>query len=180
MFMRQRRSSSRYMITVIMVGCNACRSTLSELTAYYMIDNHKFSVHVEVPLTSATTQAASNKQAALEFFDKAFVQRQPAEAAQELMGPTYTQHNPSVGDGKETFVAAIGGLFQAFPEFSTEIKRVIAEDDVVVIHHHTKMTKEDRGTAVVDIFRIENGKVVEHWDVLQPIPEETANDNTMF
>ncbi len=131
-------------------------------------------------MTSATSQAASSKQAALEFFDKAFVQGKPAEAAQELMGATYTQHNPSVADGKETFVAAIGGMFEQFPEFSTEIKRVIAEDDLVAIHHHVKMTEEDRGTAVVDIFRIENGKVVEHWDILQPVPEAPANDNTMF
>jgi predicted SnoaL-like aldol condensation-catalyzing enzyme len=131
-------------------------------------------------LSSATAQAASSKQVAMEFYDRAFVQRKPDEAARELMGPTYTQHNPDVPDGKESFVGAIGGMFQQFPDFSSDIKRVIAEDDLVAIHHEVNMTKEDRGTAVVDIFRIEDGKVAEHWDVIQPVPEKPANDNSMF
>jgi predicted SnoaL-like aldol condensation-catalyzing enzyme len=131
-------------------------------------------------VSTSTSQAASSKQVALDFYDRAFVQRKPEEAARDLMGPTYTQHNPDVPDGKESFVGAIGGMFQQFPDFSSDIKRVIADDDLVVIHHHVKMTNEDRGTAVVDIFRVEDGKVAEHWDVLQPIPEKAANDNTMF
>jgi predicted SnoaL-like aldol condensation-catalyzing enzyme len=85
-----------------------------------------------------------------------------------------------VPDGKESFVGAIGGMFQQFPDFSSDIKRVIADDDLVVIHHHVKMTNEDRGTAVVDIFRVEDGKVIEHWDIIQEIAANPANDNTMF
>jgi predicted SnoaL-like aldol condensation-catalyzing enzyme len=131
-------------------------------------------------MSTATAQAASSKQVVLEFYDRAFVQRKPDEAARDLMGATYTQHNPDVPDGKDAFVGAIGGMLQQFPDFSSEIKRVIAEEDLVAIHHHVKMTKEDRGSSVVDIFRIEGGKVVEHWDVVQPVPEKPANDNTMF
>jgi predicted SnoaL-like aldol condensation-catalyzing enzyme len=131
-------------------------------------------------MSTATAQAASSKQVVLEFYDRAFVQRKPDEAARDLMGATYTQHNPDVPDGKDAFVGAIGGMLQQFPDFSSEIKRVIADEDLVAIHHHVKMTKEDRGSSVVDIFRIEGGKVVEHWDVVQPVPEKPANDNTMF
>jgi predicted SnoaL-like aldol condensation-catalyzing enzyme len=146
-----------------------------------MISNHRFTKQPqEVPLSTATAQAASSKQVVMDFFDLAFVQRKPADAARDLMGPTYTQHNPDVPDGKDAFVGAIGGMFQQFPDFSSSVKRVIAEDDVVVIHHHVKMTKEDRGSSVVDIFRVGDGKIVEHWDIIQPVPETPANDNTMF
>jgi predicted SnoaL-like aldol condensation-catalyzing enzyme len=120
------------------------------------------------------------KQIVLDFYELAFVQRKPDEAARDLMGDSYTQHNPDVPDGKDAFVGAISGMFGQFPDFSTEKKRVIAEDDLVVIHHHVKMTKDDRGTAVADIFRVQDGKVVEHWDIVQPVPEKTANSNTMF
>ncbi len=63
---------------------------------------------------------------------------------------------------------------------SFALKRVIAEDDLVVLHYHLKMTPDDLGQAVVDIFRVEDGRIVEHWDVLQPVPAESANTNTMF
>ena len=67
-----------------------------------------------------------------------------------------------------------------FPQLFVEIKRMIAEGDLVVTHGLIKTSPEDRGTAAVDIFRVEDGKIVEHWDVLQPVPETAANDNTMF
>jgi predicted SnoaL-like aldol condensation-catalyzing enzyme len=122
-----------------------------------------------------------NKQIAKSFWEKAFPGKQPADAASEYLGRTYTQHNPEVPDGPETFVAAMNGFHQQFPDFSGEVKRTIAEDDLVVLHSHVRMRPEDEhGTAVVDIFRIEDGKVVEHWDVLQPVPAESANANTMF
>jgi predicted SnoaL-like aldol condensation-catalyzing enzyme len=122
-----------------------------------------------------------SKQTALEFYELAFVKKNPAEAAERFFGPEgYKQHNPMAPDGGEAFVKAISGLYAAFPDFSTESKRVIAEGDLVAIHHHVHMTKDDAGQAVVDIFRISNGKVVEHWDVVQPVPDEAQNGNTMF
>ena len=66
------------------------------------------------------------------------------------------------------------------PTFSIEIKRVLAEGDFVVMHVFMKRSAEDRGNAVVEIFRLEDGRIAEHWDVIQPIPETTANNNTMF
>ena len=71
-------------------------------------------------------------------------------------------------------------LKEKFPNRSSEIKRVMAEGDLVVLHVHSKPSPEDRGSAIIDIFRVENGKIVEHWDVIQPIPEKAANTNTMF
>jgi predicted SnoaL-like aldol condensation-catalyzing enzyme len=131
-------------------------------------------------LSTDTAQGTSVKKTVLDFFEAAFVQRDPEGAARDFMGETYTQHNPDVPDGKDSFIGAIGGMFGQFPDFAIEQKRVIAEGDLVVIHSHVCMTKEDRGTAVADIFRVEDGKIVEHWDILQPIPEKPANSNTMF
>lgn len=126
------------------------------------------------------SQETSAKDVALGFFQAAFVEKDPEKAVREFMGESYTQHNPSVTDGSEAFLAAIGGMLSQFPDFWIEPKRVISDGELVVIHSFVKMTKDDRGTAVADIFRIADGRVVEHWDIIQPIPEESANDNTMF
>jgi predicted SnoaL-like aldol condensation-catalyzing enzyme len=131
-------------------------------------------------MSADTAQESSVKKVVLDFFNTAFVDKDPEKAAREHMGSSYTQHNPQVGDGAGSFLPAINGMLGQFPDFWIETKRVIAEDDLVVIHSHVKMSKEDPGSAVADIFRVADGKIVEHWDIIQPIPAESANDNTMF
>jgi predicted SnoaL-like aldol condensation-catalyzing enzyme len=131
-------------------------------------------------LSPDTAQETSAKKVALDFFQEAFINKDPEKAVREHMGETYTQHNPLVGDGAESFVPAINGMLGQFPDFWIEVKRVIAEGDLVVIHSHVKMTKDDVGNAVADIFRVTDGKIVEHWDIIQAIPAESANNNTMF
>jgi len=84
------------------------------------------------------------------------------------------------GDGPQPFIEFVNGYVGHFPDLRVDIKRVIAEGELVVTHSLIKTSAEDRGTAAADIVRLEDGKVVEHWDVLQPVPETTANDNTMF
>jgi predicted SnoaL-like aldol condensation-catalyzing enzyme len=123
---------------------------------------------------------ADNKQVVMDWYETAFVKKDAETAADKYMGPSYTQHNPEVPDGLDAFKGAIGGMHGAFPEFSTEVKRILVDGDLVALHHHVKMTADERGNSVVDIMRLENGRIVEHWDVIQPIPEESANDNTMF
>jgi len=120
------------------------------------------------------------KQTVLDFFDLAFVQREPGEAAQRYLGESYTQHNPTAPDGAEVFPALIEGLFSQVPDASFHLKRVVAEDDLVVLHYNLRMSADDLGQAVVDIFRVEDGRIVEHWDVMQPVPAESSNDNGMF
>ena len=131
-------------------------------------------------MTTDPYPAQDAKRVVLDFFDLAFVQRKAAEAAERYLGATYTQHNPLAPDGPEAFVRFIGVFQEQAPQMSFDLKRVIAEGDLVVLHYHLKMTPDDRGQAVVDIFRVEDGRVVEHWDVLQPVPAESANTNTMF
>jgi len=125
-------------------------------------------------------QLEENKRIVRAWNDLAINQRQPEEAVAKYLGPNYRQHNPGAGDGPEPFIAAVKGFTQTFPALRMEPKRIIAEGDYVVLHSHLILKPGDRGRAVVDIFRLENGKIVEHWDVVQEVPETSANDNTMF
>jgi predicted SnoaL-like aldol condensation-catalyzing enzyme len=121
-----------------------------------------------------------NKQTVRAFYEEAFNNGDPEGAVQRYLGDRYVQHNPQAADGPEAFIGFVRWYRGEFPELRLEIKRMIAEGDLVVTHSVLTTAPEDRGTAAADIFRVEDGKVVEHWDVLQPVPEEAANDNTMF
>jgi predicted SnoaL-like aldol condensation-catalyzing enzyme len=121
-----------------------------------------------------------NKQTVLDYYLLAFNYRKPAEAVEKYGGPHYIQHNPRAPDGFEAFVRFVESFAEQFPQMRLEIKRAVAEGDMVVTHSLLKTSPEDRGTAVADFFRLEDGKIVEHWDVLQPMPESAANDHPMF
>jgi predicted SnoaL-like aldol condensation-catalyzing enzyme len=126
----------------------------------------------------ADTEA--NKQTVVSYYTLAFNDKQPEDAVARYVGDRYIQHNPQAPDGPEAFIAFVRGFAGQFPELNIEIKRVIAEGDLVMTHGLIKTSPDDRGTAAADIFRLEDGKIVEHWDVVQPVPETSANDNTMF
>jgi len=130
------------------------------------------------PAQSNNTQ--KNKKLVMDFYTMAFVDRKVEEAFNKYVGDKYIQHNPNFPDGKEPVIELLGNFLNSNPQMVISIKRVIAEDDLVVIHQHSKMTPEDRGEAIIEIFRVEQGKIVEHWDVNQSVPEKSANDNTMF
>ena len=123
---------------------------------------------------------SENKRVVRSFYEESFNDGDPEGAVERYQGDRYIQHNPQAANGPEAFIGFVKWIRGQFPELHVDIKRIIAEDDLVVTHSHLRQSPEDRGTAVVDIFRVENGKIVEHWDVLQPIPEQAANDNTMF
>jgi predicted SnoaL-like aldol condensation-catalyzing enzyme len=132
------------------------------------------------PLAQSDDELEQEKQTVVAFYDLAFNQKQPEAAVARYVGPDYIQHNPLAASGKQAFINFVRGFAAQFPDAHVDIKRVIAEGDMVVTHSLFTVSPDDRGSAVVDIFRLENGKVVEHWDVIQPIPENPANDNTMF
>jgi len=124
-------------------------------------------------------QLEANKRAVVEFYDKAINQKD-FEAASKYFGARYTQHNPLAADGPEGLKAFLQFLREKFPGSRSEIKRVFADGDYVILHVHAVREPGTRGNAIVDIFKLENGKIVEHWDVIQPIPEKAANPNGMF
>ena len=121
-----------------------------------------------------------NKSTVVAFFTRAFNDHEPADAVARYVGPKYIQHNPDTPDGAAAFIDSTKKLIAACPALSVEIKRVIAEGDLVVTHDLVRRAPDDRGFAGIDIFRLENGSIVEHWDARQPVPEKTANSNTMF
>jgi predicted SnoaL-like aldol condensation-catalyzing enzyme len=121
-----------------------------------------------------------NKKTVATFYRLAFNEHKPVEAVERYVGGSYRQHNPTVADGSLAFIDFVSDLARKHPGLRVDIKRVIAEGEMVVTHVNIKTSKEDRGLAAIDIFRLENGKIVEHWDVTQPVPEKPANTNTMF
>ena len=120
-----------------------------------------------------------NKQTVVAFYEAA-LNNKDFDTASRYLGPSYTQHNPHAADGVQGLRDFIAYLKQKVPNSHSEIKRVFAEGDFVILQVHKTSGPGDRGVAIVDIFRLEHGKVVEHWDVTQEIPERTASGNPMF
>ena len=129
--------------------------------------------------TAGSAQEEANRKAVLAFYEKGLNQKD-ADSALAYVGDRYVQHNPNAADGPEGFKKFIGFLREKFPNSHSEIKRSFVDGDYVILHVNAVREPGTKGNAIVDIFKLENGKIVEHWDVVQPIPENPANNNTMF
>ena len=124
-------------------------------------------------------QLERNKKTVTDFYDLMFNQCKPAEAIEKCAGQVYIQHNPGVAGGKEAFVEYFVRMAKEYPGKRVHFKRVFAEGNFVVLL--PSGTARRFHWAGMDIFRLDdNGKIVEHWDVLQTVPETSANGNTMF
>ena len=101
-------------------------------------------------------------------------------ADRECFAKSYIQHAPHVPDGRDAVVSFFAARVVKYPESSIEIKRAAADGDLVWMHLHSKRTPDALGSAIIHIFRMEDGKFAEHWGVGQRVPEESVHDNTMF
>ena len=122
----------------------------------------------------------NNKRILLEFAEMMSNPEQFEEAISKYLGDTYIQHTPIIADGPEACLKFHQDIFKEYPDIRVEIKRIVAEGNLLVLHEHMIRYEGDLGLAVIDIFRVDNNKLVEHWGAVQEVPETSANDNTMF
>ncbi len=121
----------------------------------------------------------NNKKNAVAFYKKAY-DGNPKKAVELYVGDDYIQHNPDVGNGKEPFIEYFDRMFAEYPEKSIDFVRVIAEGDLVALHTH-QIWPGNEEYITMDYFRFDdNGKIVEHWDAIQKIPEVLKSGNTMY
>ena len=125
------------------------------------------------------TDVEANKKTVVSYYRMAFAGH-PEKAVADYFGDRYVQHNPEAEDGPEAFIGFVHSLRREYPELRLDIRRVIAEGNLVATHSHLILKPDEPGRALADFFRLEDGKVVEHWDVIQDVPERSANSNGMF
>lgn len=164
-------------VTALLTACGSHENSQSDNISKTSTQSNQISAN-QVQNDHAT--AEKNKQIVTDFYDGVFIKHQVQAYADRYIGQQYIQHNPHVPDGKAPFTEYFIQYFKENPQAKSVIKRAVADGDLVFLHVHSQQNAQDRGTAVVDIFRVENGKIVEHWDVQQEVPEKTANQNTMF
>ena len=127
-------------------------------------------------------RADENRKIVYDFYESVF-NNKDLSAADKYLDENYIQHNPTVATGKQGFKASASELFKKYPSWKVEFKRTIAEGDLVVTHTLAITDAADpasKGNAVMDIFRVEKGVIMEHWDVIQEVPVKSENTNTMF
>ena len=135
------------------------------------------------PLDTRDRANLSPREVAERFIDVFYRQNRLVEAFRAWVHPDYIQHDPNSATGRDGTIEALDAHMKRSPAMSHDVKRIIyGNDGTVAVHYHFRHAPEQRGLAVVDIFRIENGYLVEHWDIIQPLPDpaETKNSNGMF
>lgn len=130
-------------------------------------------------LQSSQARLEANKQTVLEFYETAF-NRKDIAAVAAFIGDRYVQHNPQIADGLPGLQARLQELAATFPQLHVRVRRIFSEGDHVAAHVHAVRVPGQRGVAIMDMFRLADGKLVEHWDVMQDIPEQSQNSNGMM
>lgn len=154
---------------------------IQDVPAVSVNGNDMFSTVSQPPAhqTGPRWLTTANKRLVTGFVDQ-LLARKDLSAIDRYVTPDYHQHNPTIPDGATGVKAGLGAYFKQYPQLTVTPKRIIAEGDLVAVHSHYVNAPGERGTAVLDLFRVQNGRIVEHWDSLQEVPETSANDNTMF
>jgi predicted SnoaL-like aldol condensation-catalyzing enzyme len=161
-------------------GCRTDRSSNDRSTPMNKIAIGFLAAMLVIPAAWAgnSPKEEANKKLVTEFYERVLNQKD-LDAIDKYVGP-YKQHNPMAADGPEGLKGFIAYLRKNAPQSHFEFKKVFADGDYVILHMHAVFAPGTRGQAIVDIFKVDNGKIIEHWDVIQDIPEKPANGNTMF
>jgi predicted SnoaL-like aldol condensation-catalyzing enzyme len=133
-----------------------------------------------MPSSDTDTEHAQRNRETVERFCQVVFNEHQTAAAADFIRDDFIQHSPFLADGREPFIEYFSTLFAEYPRARMHVKRIVAEGDYVVVHSQFLLEPSDRGTALVDIFRLEDGRVAEHWDVIQEVPERAHNKNSMF
>ncbi len=128
---------------------------------------------------ACSPKAQENRAIVTEFARLFYTERDVKRAFETYVAKDYIQHNPGIADGRDAAISALGPMF-ADRVKSFEIKRILVDGDMAVIHIFVRPTPDSRGAAVFDMFRLKDGKIVEHWDAIQPVPEKSSNAHPMF
>ncbi len=131
-------------------------------------------VAADAPKTCTTRDVANG------FIPLFYEQGKVREAYETWVAPDYKQHNPNATDGRDAAIAFLEPFYQRNPTHRMTVKRVLVDGDLFAVHLHGQTGPDDRGAAAVDILRVKDCKIVEHWDVTQAVPEKSANPNGMF
>lgn len=127
----------------------------------------------------ADNRAPDNRKIVTDFARLFYTERDVTTAFERYVAPDYIQHNPGIADGRAAAVAALAPMFgQPGREF--RIRRILVDGDMAVIHVHAIPTPGSRGASVFDMYRLKDGRIVEHWDAIQPVPETSKNAHPMF
>lgn len=138
-----------------------------------------FTIIANTSFANQQSQAEANKKNVIAFYNE-IINRKDFNAASKFIGKEYVQHNPKAADGTDGLKNYIQYLRDTYPQAKSDIKHIFAEGDYVVLHVHTTLQPNTRGLSIVDIFKLNHGKIVEHWDTIQEVPAQSANPNGMF
>jgi predicted SnoaL-like aldol condensation-catalyzing enzyme len=140
-----------------------------------------FALNLAAPAHAADPACKLSAKQVVERFSRLFfIEKKPVEAYELYVAPDYVQHNPIATDGRDAAIKALGPIFAANPDLKVDIKRIVGDETQVAVHYHSVMKPGTAGFAAVDLFRVKDCRIVEHWDVIQPMPTQSANDHPMF
>lgn len=145
-------------------------------TAFINIDHAANYTATHIPMDTLTE---TNRKIVEDFAHIFYKEKNVRKAFMQYVAEDYIQHKPNIADGRQAAIEALGPKF-SLPSASFDIKRILVDGNFAAIHLHGRISPENPGGAVVDMFRLENGKIVEHWDVLQPVPAKSINQHPMF
>jgi len=153
---------------------NSSKSKIARLTSKTSVVKDS-----RMPMRSERARLRKNKETVLAFYEL-LINKKDFNAASQYMGSDYIQHNPTAATGVDGLRVWMTDFYRRLPDLRANVRRVIAEGDFVALHVEGTNGPGLGGSALVDIFRVKDGKIVEHWDVIQPIPKEALNNNSMF